>query len=285
MVFFQSYEILISFEENQYVMNNNLDYFNANKATWNEKVKVHSKSKMYDMEGFKAGETSLKPYELNALGDVKGKTLLHLQCHFGQDTLTWSRMGAKCGGVDISDEGIKLAKELNEELNLDAQFVCCNVLDTSKYIKETFDIVFTSYGVIGWLPDLKPWGKMIAERLNKGGVFYIVEFHPIVWMFDYLGGKPEMKYGYMQDEVIYEEYEGTYADTDSKMITKEYGWNHGLSEVVNALTEAGLKIEYLNEYNETPYYVLSGLVKTEGGDYTTEHQLYPLTFELKATKI
>jgi len=263
----------------------NNQYFETNKSTWNEKVKVHSKSEMYNLEAFKKGKTSLMPYELNALNDVKGKSMLHLQCHFGQDTLSWSRLGAKCVGVDLSDEGITLAKELNEELNLDAEFVCCNVLDTSKYILDTFDIVFTSYGVIGWLPDLKPWGQMIAERLKIGGAFYMVEFHPIVWMFDYMNGKQEMKYGYMQDEVIYEEYQGTYADQDSKMISKEYGWNHGLSEVINALTNAGLRIDYLNEYNESPYDVLPDLVETASGMYTTKKQLYPLIFEIRGTKI
>ena len=237
------------------------------------------------MDAFKAGATSLMPYELKALGNVEGKNLLHLQCHFGQDTLSWSRMGANCVGIDLSDEGIKLAKSLNEELKLDAQFVCCNVLDTSKYVEKEFDIVFTSYGVIGWLPDLKPWGKMIAERLKKGGTFYLVEFHPIVWMFDYLEGKPIMKYGYMQDEAIYEEYKGTYAYTDSKMISKEYGWNHGLSEVINALIEAGLQIDFLNEYDESPYNVLPDLVENKQGMFTTKDKLYPLIFEIKATKV
>lgn len=266
-------------------MSTNSEYFKVNKATWNDKVKVHAKSDMYAMDDFKKGKTSLMKYELDALGDVNGKSLLHLQCHFGQDTLSWNRLGAKSTGVDLSDEGIKLAKELNAELNLDAQFVCCNVLDTAKHVEGNFDIVFTSYGVIGWLPDLKPWGKMIAEKLKKGGTFYMVEFHPIVWMFDYLDSKPIMKYGYMQDEVIYEEYEGTYANQDSKMITKEYGWNHGLSEVINALTEAGLKTEYLNEYNESPYNVLPDLVETKSGNYETKDKLYPLIFEIKATKL
>jgi SAM-dependent methyltransferase len=261
------------------------DYFEVNKKTWNEKVKVHSKSEMYDLEAFKSGKSSLMPYELKALGDVKGKSLLHLQCHFGQDTMSWSRLGAKSVGVDLSDEGIALATSLNEELKLDATFVCCNVLDTSKHIKETFDIVFTSYGVIGWLPDLKPWGQMIAERLKKGGTFYMIEFHPIVWMFDYLDNKPIMKYGYMQDEAIYEEYQGTYANQESKMITKEYGWNHGLSEVINALVSAGLQIEYLNEYDESPYNVLPDLVETKSGNYVTTDKLYPLMFEIKATKL
>ena len=125
---------------------------------------------------------------------------------------------------------------------------------------------------------------MIAERLKKGGTFYMAEFHPIVWMFDYLDGKSIMKYGYMQDEVIYEEYEGTYANQDAKMTSKEYGWNHGLSEVINALTEAGLHIEYLNEYDESPYDVLPNLVKTDSEMFTTEDKLYPLIFTLKASK-
>ncbi len=266
-------------------MTTNKDYFKTNKNTWNEKVKVHAKSEMYHLDDFKKGKTSLMPYELKALGDVNGKSLLHLQCHFGQDTLSWSRLGAKCTGVDLSDEGIKLAKQLNEELKLDANFMCCNVLDTSDFIKETFDVVYTSYGVIGWLPNLKPWGKMIAERLNKGGTFYMVEFHPIVWMFDYLEDKPVMKYGYMQEDVIYEEYEGTYANNNSKMISKEYGWNHGLGEVITALAEAGLHIDYLNEHDESPYDVLADLIKNESGMYVTKDRLYPLIFELKATKL
>ena len=150
----------------------NIDkYFEVNKSTWNEKVKVHTKSELYDLDAFKKGKSSLMPYELKALDEIKNKSLLHLQCHFGQDTLSWARLGAKCVGVDLSDEAIKVARNLNDELHLDSRFVCCNVLDTSNYISETFDIVFTSYGVIGWLPHLKPWGQMSAERLKKGGDF------------------------------------------------------------------------------------------------------------------
>ena len=261
------------------------DYFKINKNTWNEKVKIHSESDMYDLHAFKNGKSSLMSYELEALGDVKGKSLLHLQCHFGQDTLSWSRMGAKCVGVDLSDEGIKLAQKLNEELHLDADFYCCNVLDTSKHIKDTFDIVFTSYGVIGWLPDLKPWGQLIANRLKKGGTFFMAEFHPIVWMFDYDSGKPIMRYGYMQKEAIYVEYEGTYANQDSKMTSKEYGWNHGLGEAINALAEAGLHIEYLKEFDESPYDIFPDLIQTESGMYVTKDKMYPLIFTLKATKL
>ncbi len=259
--------------------------FDTNRETWNKKVAIHAASDFYDMQAFKAGRSSLNSYELNALGDVKGKSLSHLQCHFGQDTLSWARLGAKCTGVDISEEGIKLAKSLNDELSLDAQFVCCNVLDASKHISETFDIVFTSYGTIGWLPDLKPWAQMISERLKPGGIFYIVDFHPIAWMFDYTVSPPIMKYGYHQKDAIYEEYEGTYAeDGVTKMISKEYGWNHPLSEVVNSLVDAGLTIEYLNEYDASPYDIFPNLEKNRDGMFELKEKLYPLLFELKATK-
>ncbi|MBX2827464.1 MAG: class I SAM-dependent methyltransferase [Flavobacteriaceae bacterium] len=259
--------------------------FEVNRETWNQKVAVHAASDFYAMEDFKKGKSSLNSYELSALGDVSGKHLLHLQCHFGQDTLSWSRMGAKCTGVDLSDEAVKLARNLNDELGLDAQFVCCNVLDTSKHISEKFDIVFTSYGTIGWLPNLQPWAQMISERLKPGGTFYIVEFHPIAWMFDYTVSPPEMKYGYHQKEAIYEEYEGTYADDgEAKMVSKEYGWNHSLSEVIGVLLEAGLTIEAFNEMDASPYDVFPDLVKNDQGYYELQDKLYPLLFEIKARK-
>ncbi|MFD0862638.1 class I SAM-dependent methyltransferase [Sungkyunkwania multivorans] len=260
------------------------DFFETNRETWNEKVSHHAASEMYDLDAFKQGRSSLKKYELDALGEVNGKSLLHLQCHFGQDTLSFSRMGARCTGIDISDKAIKLAQQLNDELALDAHFICCNTYDVNKHISEAFDIVFTSYGVIGWLPDLKPWGKIIASRLKPGGTFFMAEFHPIVWMFDYLEEPPKLKYGYHQKEVIYEEYEGTYADERAPMTSKEYGWNHGLGEVVTALTEAGLEIEYLKEHEASPYDVLPNLVATENELFVTKDKLYPLIFTIKATK-
>ncbi|MBT8255512.1 MAG: class I SAM-dependent methyltransferase [Bacteroidia bacterium] len=259
--------------------------FETNRQTWNKKVGIHANSDFYDLPGFKAGKSSLNYYEKNALGDVSGKSLLHLQCHFGMDTLSWTRMGATCVGVDISEEGIKLARALNNELGLNAEFVCCNVLDTSQHISQHFDIVFSSYGTIGWLPDLKPWAKMIAERLKPGGIFYLIEFHPITWMFDYTVHPPQMKYGYHQKEAIYEEYEGTYAeDGQEKMVSKEYGWNHSLSEVVNALIDAGLFLEYLHEYDASPYESYPDLIKNEDGMFELKEKLYPLLFEVKVVK-
>ena len=259
--------------------------FDTNRETWNEKVAIHAKSDFYNLNDFKNGKSSLNKYEVTALGDVSNKSLLHLQCHFGQDTMSWARMGANCTGIDLSDEGIRLAKQLNKELGLSAKFICCNVLDVSKHVKNQFDIVFTSYGTIGWLPDLKPWAQMIFERLKVGGVFYIVEFHPIAWMFDYATNPPKLAYGYHQKEVIYEEYEGTYADEKSKMISKEYGWNHSLGEIITSLTNARLTIKYLNEYDASPYNIFPELETNNDGMYELSNKLYPLLFELKAIKI
>ena len=225
----------------------NRDYFEANKALWNQRTTVHKGSSFYDLENFKAGGSVLTPIELSEIGDVKNKSLLHLQCHFGMDTLSFSRMGAKCTGIDLSDEAIKLAQNINDELNLDAKFICCNVYDTIKFVKEQFDIVFTSYGVIGWLPDLKPWAEIIAQKLEPGGTFYMAEFHPVVWMFD--EEFTHIKYYYDNKEVIITENEGTYTDRNADIKGKEYSWNHSISEVLNALIQAGLKIEFFNEYS------------------------------------
>jgi SAM-dependent methyltransferase len=261
-------------------------YFNVNKETWNKKVEVHVKSDFYDLKNFIEGKTSLNKYELEEVGEVKGKSLLHLQCHFGLDTLSFSRLGAKCTGIDISNNGILKAEELNNKLGLDATFLASNIYDIPKNLKAKFDVVFTSYGVIGWLPDLTSWAKIIADKLTKNGFFYMIEFHPIVWMFDYLQNPPKLIYPYLNREVIYEEYKGTYTNTDANIISKEYCWNHGLGEVVTALTKAGLHIEFLHEFEESPYNCFPEMEETVNGMYVLKNfkEKFPLLFSVKATK-
>lgn len=261
-------------------------YFDTNKESWNNKVGIHRDSDFYDNNSFLSGKTTLNRLEIEELGQVRGKTLLHLQCHFGQDTLSWSRMGAICTGIDLSNKGIAAAKRLNTQLGLNASFITTNVYDVSKNVPGKFDIVFTSYGVVGWLPDLDLWAKVIAEKLVKGGIFYMAEFHPIVWMFDYLTKPAELKYPYLKGEVIYEEYEGTYANNDAPITNKEYTWNHGLGEVVSALTKAGLEVEFLHEHLESPYDCLPDMISTENNMYLLkEHnRLFPLIYSIKAIK-
>jgi SAM-dependent methyltransferase len=261
-------------------MKDHNQYFEANKNLWNQRTTVHKDSEFYNLAAFKAGENVLTPIELNEVGDVKGRSLLHLQCHFGMDTLNFSRMGAKCTGIDLSDGAIKLAQEINDELKL----VCCNVLDTSEYVKEQFDIVFTSYGTIGWLPDLKPWAKMIAQRMKPDGFFYIAEFHPVMWMFD--DDFTHIKYAYENQEVIVTENEGTYTDRNADIKGKEYSWNHSISEVLNALVAAGLKIEFFNEHMYSPYPCFRNTVETEKDKWHIKGMegKLPMVYSLKAVK-
>ncbi len=259
-----------------------IDFFNTNKKAWNNKTLFHLKSEFYDVEGFKEGKSSLKFIELEELGDVKNKTMLHLQCHFGQDSLSWARMGAKVTGVDFSDEAIKVARSLNNELNLDAKFICSNIYDIKKHLDEKFDIVFTSYGTIGWLPDLKEWGRLIAHYLNPGGIFYIVEFHTVLWMFD--DDFKNFKYSYFNQGEIEEEVEGTYADMNAPLKQKEYGWNHSLSEVINSLIENGLQIEFLHEFPFSVYDVFSNSVKGKDDWWRIKgmENIIPMMFSIKA---
>jgi SAM-dependent methyltransferase len=265
-------------------MENYDQYFEANKELWNKRTAVHKDSSFYDVAGFKAGANALTPIELNEVGDVKGKKMLHLQCHFGMDSLNWARLGAEVTGVDLSDEAIKEAKQLNDELKLNAKFFCCNVYDTSEYVKDLFDIVFTSYGAIGWLPDLQPWAAMISERLKPGGIFYMAEFHPVVWMFD--EEFTHIKYYYDNRELIVTENEGTYTDRDADIKGKEYSWNHSISEVLNVLIAAGLKVELFNEYMYSPYPCFRNTVETEKGKWHIKgiEGKIPIVYSIKAIK-
>lgn len=261
------------------------EYFSANKELWNQRTAVHKESDFYNLKGFKAGETVLTPIELNELGEVNGKTMLHLQCHFGMDSLDWARRGAKVTGVDLSDVAIKEAKQLNDELKLGAKFVCCNVYDTSDYLNDLFDIVFTSYGTIGWLPDLQPWAKMISERLKPGGIFYIADFHPVLWMFD--DDFTHIAYSYENREVIVTENQGTYTNREAEIKGKEYGWNHSISELLNALIGAGLQIQFFNEYMYSPYPCFRNIVEFEPGKWHIKGMegKIPMVYSLKAQKV
>ena len=160
------------------------EHARANRELWNAWTEIHEGSTFYDVEGFLAGRQTLLPIELEELGpDVReGTTLLHLQCHFGLDTLSWARRGARVTGVDFSDKAIALADRLAREVGLDeaCRFVQSDLYDLPAHLDERFDVVFTSWGVLMWLPDLTAWGRLIARYLRPGGIFYIVDFHPFV---------------------------------------------------------------------------------------------------------
>jgi SAM-dependent methyltransferase len=159
-------------------------YLKANQETWNMWTRWHVGSKFYNVEGFKAGTKTLDPIALAGAGDVTGKSLLHLQCHFEMDTVSWARLGAHVTGVDFSEEAIEAARTLASELGLPATFIHSNLYDLPQNPSGQFDVVFTSHGVLGRLPDLEPWARVIAHFLKPGGIFYIVEAHPAALLFD-----------------------------------------------------------------------------------------------------
>lgn len=261
-----------------------LNYLEINKKTWNEKTDVHVSSEFYANEDFLNGKTSLNQIELKLLGDIKDKSILHLQCHFGQDTLSLSRMGAKTTGIDLSDNAILKAKEFNKLLNLDSQFICCDIYDLPNHLSQQFDIIFTSYGTIGWLPDLNKWADIISHFLKPKGQFIMADFHPVVWMFD--NNFKEVFYSYFNVEPIIEEEIGTYGDRDAKIQTKTITWNHPTSEVLNALIKSGLEINAFNEYNYSPYNCFNETEEFEKGKFRIKHleNKIPMVFSLSATK-
>ncbi len=223
------------------------DYLDTNRALWDGWTKLHASSAFYDVDGFKAGASTLKPVERNELGEVTGKTLLHLQCHFGLDTLSWAREGAVVTGVDFSEEAIARARSLSAELDLPATFLCSNLYDLPEVLDATFDIVFTSYGVLPWLPDLDRWAQIVARYLKPGGTFYLVEFHPFVSMLDDAGERIAYPY-FLGDEPLAFEEAGSYAEPEADFTHTAYEWPHSLGEIVTALLKAGLRLDFLHEF-------------------------------------
>jgi ubiquinone/menaquinone biosynthesis C-methylase UbiE len=214
-------------------------------------VEAHLKSAFYDMEGFMKGHTSLNEIELNLLGDVNGKSILHLQCHFGQDSISLSRMGAQVTGIDLSDKAIHTATEIAKTTHSDAKFICCDLYELPNYLTEKFDIVFTSYGTIGWLPDMDKWAKIVSQYIKPGGQFVFAEFHPMVWMYD--DNFEKITYSYFNTGAIIETEQGTYADKDAAITQSSITWNHSMGEVINSLIKNGLELLSLEEFDYSPY--------------------------------
>lgn len=265
-------------------------YFSTNLALWNELTEINSKSSSYNLEEFKMGGIVLPGIVKEEVGDVKGKSLLHLQCHFGMDTLSWARLGAKVTGVDFSDKAINLARALRKELNLEANFICSNIYNLQEVLTdEKFDIVFTSMGVLCWLPDLNKWAKIIAHYLKENGIFYIFELHPILNIFENESHTKELKirYSYFhKEEPMKWEPDGVYADRTKVTKNPSYEWTHSMSDIINSLIKAGLEIEFIHEYPYCNYDHFPFMKKDEDGWWRikgSEGEM-PLLFSIRAKK-
>ncbi len=264
-------------------------YIETNRQNWNDRVAIHAASQMYDLEGFRAGKIPLRSIELEELGDVSGKKLLHLQCHFGMDTLAWARLGARVTGVDLSDKAIDLARSLSEELGISASFICANIYSLPEVLKEEFDIVYTSYGVLCWLPDLQRWAQIIAHFLREGGKFYIVEDHPLATIFegDEQSRTLRVEYPYFpRQEPMYFEPGPTYTDGEGITSVGAYEWSHSLGEIISSLTGAGLQVEWLHEFPVCAWQRFPFMVQGDDGWWRLPEDMVqiPLTFSLLASK-
>ena len=260
------------------------NYIEINKESWNNRLESHLKSDFYDLNGFLKGLTSLNEIELKLLGDIKGKKILHLQCHFGQDTISLGRLGAHVTGVDLSDKAIESARELLKKTKINVQFICCNIYDLPQHLEQQFDIVFTSYGTIGWLPDIDKWGSIISNFLKPSGKLIFVDFHPVVWMFD--DGFNKIAYNYFKSDAIIETESGTYADRDANFTLETVTWNHAMSEVVNALIKNGLELNSLDEFDYSPYNCFNNTIEIEAKKYRIKHldSKIPMVYAITATK-
>lgn len=261
------------------------NYLQINRDAWNQRTALHLKSEFYDLPGFLAGKLSLNPIELALLGDVKGKSVLHLQCHFGQDSLSLARLGARVTGVDLSDQAVAQAQNLALQTQADARFICSDVYDLPKQLDEQFDMVFTSYGTIGWLPDLDRWAQTIHQFLKPGGKFVFVEFHPVVWMFS--NDFKSIAYRYFKSYPIVETETGSYAATEAPVELTSVTWNHGLGEVMGSLLRQQLQITHFEEFDYSPYNCFEGAEEVAPSQFRIAHlgDKIPMVYALTAMKL
>ncbi len=265
-----------------------------NRKLWDAWTAIHTTGDFYDVERFRSDPTDnrIAPWEQAEVGDVVGKTLLHVQCHFGLDTLSWARLGARVTGADFSEAALTFACELATEVGLpDARFVVTSVDDLPETLEgEKFDIVYTSRGVLGWLPDIDRWGEVVASFVKPGGIFYIHEAHPAIWVVDDAQRTPNdlhLAYDYWSGEAITFPVEGSYADPSADVDAEwEHGWNHSLGEIVTALARNGLRIEFLDEKRTVAWPVewLEDRGNGEFGFPKDQVGTLPLMFSLRARR-
>ncbi|WP_294293227.1 class I SAM-dependent methyltransferase [uncultured Chryseobacterium sp.] len=260
------------------------NYLDINRNSWNAKVEPHLKSDFYFVDEFLKGRTSLNSIELELLGNVQNKSILHLQCHFGQDSISLARLGAKVTGIDLSDKAIEAAGDLARKAQTDTEFICTDLYNLPNILDRKFDIVFTSYGTIGWLPDLKKWAEIISRFLKPEGKFVMAEFHPVVWMFD--DDFQGIRYNYFNEKPIVEIYEGTYADQSADLVQEYVMWNHSLADVLQNLIQNQMQIMHFKEFDWSPYPCFRHVNEFEKGKWRIPQlgNKIPLVYAVEAIK-
>jgi SAM-dependent methyltransferase len=262
------------------------DWRTLNRANWDDRTRVHVASTFYDLDGFRAGADSLGPFEAAEAGDVTGKRLVHLQCHIGLDTLSWARRGASVSGLDFSAPAVQAARALAADLGIQASFVVADVYDAAAaFAGQQFDVVYTGTGALVWLPDMARWAQVVASLLVPGGFLYLVEVHPFAQILDEQSGTT-VAYDYFDSSPQVEDYPWTYTDGPPLEHTRSIQFQHGLGDVITALTNAGLHVEFVHEFDFDFWQRYERLRRDDTGCYRLPpgQPRVPLMYSLRASR-
>jgi SAM-dependent methyltransferase len=268
-------------------MISNSEATESNRTLWNEWAAIHAESKWYNVDAVRAGAEKLRPYEIDEVGDVAGRTMLHLQCQIGTDSIGWARRGAKVTGVDFSPVAVEFASELASEVGVDAEFVCSDVMKLTENLNDVWDIVYTSRGVIGWLPDLNVWARTISHFLKPGGFLYVTDIHPVANSVDDTSSEFQLGRAYWpRATAIHHDVNGSYVDQSAKVQTADkYVWQHSTGELITAVAQADLHVEFFHEFPwlDRPWPSLTK--KSEREFWLPEQIELPMFFSLRARKL
>lgn len=253
----------------------------ANKKGWDGLAATHYQN--YHIDKLIAGTPLINAIIREEVGDVRGKSLVHLLCHIGTDTLSWALLGAKVTGIDISTASLNYARKIASKMSVDATFIEADILDVKNQVNEKYDIAFSSTGVLCWLPDIQLYALTVRHLLHKGGFFYIFDGHPFRSVLLNEAGEfsaNTIQGDYFRKEVWRYDHMGDYTDSDLKIPVPSYEWHWTLGDIVTAFCNAGMRIEFLHEF---PQYEYSGYTPYDVEDNKVE--LYPCTFSLKARAV
>lgn len=268
------------------------EYSQANLRNWNNRAELHSTDTTgsYRIAEVLAGGSSLHALEASEIGDIGGKDIVHLQCHIGLDTLSLKHMGAaSVTGLDFSARAIAAARDFAARAGTEARFVEASVYDAPEVLGRTYDMVFVTWGAINWLDDIFRWARVVAALLRPGGRLYLLEGHPQMNQFEARNGRLELDYDWRtpRDRPLTWDDSQTYTgDTRQLTHTRHYEWIHPLSDIVNALIKAGLRIDFLNEHEIVVWRAFPDLVELGGDRFALPESRpkIPLSFSIGATK-
>jgi SAM-dependent methyltransferase len=266
---------------------NERKWISANQRSWDERAAIHLENRtgFYGTDRVRAGEDILHAIEAEEIGDLVGKRLLHLQCHFGLDTLCLARRGATVTGLDFSETAIAGARALAAELGISAEFVKGEVYDARALMTGSFDRIYVTWGTICWLPDMRRWAQVVASLLAPGGSLYLADAHPSALMLEEIDGRIVPHYPWrtpLNEPLVFDDTE-TYTGDPTKLThTRNYEWIHPLSKIVSAAIEAGLALNFLHEHERLPWKLFPSMVATEGGLFRLPDGFVPIPLAFSA---